>query len=68
MLLIVVVGIAATVLKIYDINVPIKGPYMAGHRYKDIKLNEGDFLISIFYPTLTKTQLAEWVPKQKDYN
>lgn len=33
-IIVILVGVAAAALKIYDINVPIKGPYLVGHRYK----------------------------------
>ena len=55
-IIVIIVGIAAALLKIYDIDVPIKGPYLAGHRYKDIKVNDKEVLVSLFYPTLTKAQ------------
>jgi hypothetical protein len=33
---IIVAGVAAVVLKLYEINVPIKGPFLMGHRYKNV--------------------------------
>lgn len=55
-IIVIIVGIAAALIKIYDIDVPIKRPYLAGHRYKDIKVNDKEVLVSLFYPTLTKAQ------------
>jgi hypothetical protein len=54
--LIILVGFAAALFKVYDINVPIKGPYLMGHRYTTMKHDNSTILISVFYPTLTKGQ------------
>lgn len=55
-IIIILAGLVGAVLKIYDINVPIKGPYLMGHRYRNLQFNERNLFLSIFYPTLTKTK------------
>lgn len=35
-LLIIIVGLAAALFKVYDINVTRRGPYMMGHRYTNL--------------------------------
>jgi hypothetical protein len=37
LILIILVGIVAAVFKVYDINVPVKGAYLMGHRYSTFK-------------------------------
>ena len=39
-IIIIAAGVACALLKIYDINVPIKGPYLMGHRYSRAKVGE----------------------------
>lgn len=63
-LLIILAGFAAAVFKIYDINVPIKGSYLVGHRYTNLVHENSTVLISVFYPTLTRGAKPEWIPKK----
>lgn len=55
-IIIIIAGVATVALKLYDINVPIKGPYLMGHRYKLLKFDDQLMVASLFYPTLTKTK------------
>jgi len=66
-IIIIAAGVACALLKIYDINVPIKGPYLMGHRYSSLKVGEHDLQFSVFYPTLTRTKKIEWIPTS-NYN
>jgi hypothetical protein len=62
--LIILVGFVAMLFKVYDINVPIKGPYLMGHRYTHLPIDGSNLLVSVFYPTLTKGSKSEWIVKK----
>jgi hypothetical protein len=64
---VIAAGVATALLKVYDIHVPIKGPYLMGHRYSTTRVGDHNLQFSIFYPTLTKTKPIEWIPS-KNYN
>ncbi len=66
-IIIILAGLIGAVLKMYDINVPVKGPYLMGHLYKNLEADQKPILMSIFYPTLTRTKRGEWIANKK-YN
>jgi len=39
-IVIIIAGVATAALKLYDINVPIKSPYLMGHKYKLMKFDD----------------------------
>lgn len=65
--IIMLAGFLLVALKIYSINVPIRGPYLMGHRYRSMQHGPHKLEFSLFYPTLTRTKTIEWIPK-KEYN
>lgn len=66
-LVVLLAGLLLAVLKIYDINVPLRGPLLVGHRYKNIDHAGHQLQFSLFYPTLSRTRRVEWIPKG-EYN
>ncbi len=53
-LTILLTGIVSVIFAVYDINVPVRGPFLMGHRYKYLPQKDGSTLqLSLFYPTLT---------------
>lgn len=66
-IVIIITGIVGFLIKFYHISIPLKGPYMVGHKYKEVSDSNKKVLIAIYYPTDQKGTKVSWLPTTDFY-